>query len=449
MPVPIALTPRGVVRPPAPAGTIAGGMSDRHVTLLAIVLAAGFVALALAALLAPPALSQGTWLPLHLLLAGAAPTAIAGVMPFFSAAVSGAPPARLTVRLGGVVGVAIGAGVVIGGRLMSVEIGSVGSLIAGLGGVVYLGGLLAVAAATLLPLRAALGPRRFFMGAIYGLALLNVIAGVSLSTLFLLGWAPVLAAWGTLKPAHAWLNLFGFISLVIAGSLLHLLPTVAAARIRRTLASMVTFVALAAGPSLVAIGFVLRMDLLALAGAALVVTGAGALAWHALTVLRSRARWTTDRAWHTFATWSLLAGIGWFVVAALIAAGQIAGAGASAAAWDLRPLLVPLGVGWAAQVLVGAWSHLVPAVGPGSLEQHARQRRILGRAAVPRLLLVNGGAATIMAAHSLGNPVLGLIGGAAVALAGIAAVGLLLAALISLRGGEVGPRPVGRVSQAG
>jgi hypothetical protein len=65
-------------------------------------------------------------------------------------------------------------------------------------------------------------------------------------------------------------------------------------------------------------------------------------------------------------------------------------------------------------------------------------------------VLVNGGAATIMAAHSLGNPVLGLVGGAAVALAGIAAVGLLLAALISLRGGKVGPRPVGqRVSHAG
>jgi nitrite reductase (NO-forming) len=446
--VPVPLTPRRAARPPAP-GTLAGGMSDRHVTLLAIVVAGGFVALALAALLAPPPLSQGSWLPLHLLLAGAAPTAIAGVMPFFSAAVSGAPPARLAVRLAGVLGVAIGAGVVIGGRLMSVEVGSAGSLIAGLGGVIYLGALLAVAAATLLPLRAALGPRRFFMGAIYGLALVNVIAGVSLSTLFLLGWAPVLAAWGTLKPAHAWLNLFGFISLVIAGSLLHLLPTVAAARIRRTLASMVTFVALAAGPLLVALGFVLQLDLLALAGAGLLVAGAAALAWHALTVLRSRARWTTDRAWHTFTTWSLLAGIGWFVVAALIAAGQVIGAGASAASWDLRPLLVPLGVGWAGQVLVGAWSHLVPAVGPGSLEQHARQRRILGRAAVPRLLLVNGGAATLAVGEWLSVEPVTVGGALGIVAAGVVAVVLLGTALLALRGRGPESPTVGLAGSAG
>lgn len=433
-PVPIPLASRRGTRPPLPAG----GMSDRHVTLVAIVLAGGFVGLALLALLAPPALSQGSWLPLHLLLAGAAPTAIAGVMPFFSAAVSGAPPARLVVRLAGVLGVAIGAGVVIGGRLMSAEVGSAGALIAGLGGVVYLGGLLAVAAATLLPLRAALGPRRYFMGAIYGLALLNVIAGVSLSTLFLLGWAPVLAAWGVLKPAHAWLNLFGFISLVIAGSLLHLLPTVAAARIRRTAASMVTFVALAAGPALAALGFVLGSDLLAFGGAALLVAGAGALAWHALTVLRSRARWTTDRGWHTFATWSLVAGIGWFVVVALIAAGQVVSAGASAAAWDLRPLLVPIGVGWAAQVLVGAWSHLVPAVGPGSHEQHARQRTILGRGAVARLALVNGGALAVVAGDALAAPSLTIGGALGIAVAGVTALSLLASALISLR------RPVAR-----
>jgi nitrite reductase (NO-forming) len=410
-------------------------MSDRHVTLLAIVLAGGFVGLALISLFLPVSARQGSWLPLHLLLAGAAPTAIAGVMPFFSAAVSGAPPAALSVRLTGVLGVAVGALAVIGGRLVSADIGSAGSFFAGLGGVVYIGGLLAVAAATLLPLRAALGPRRFFMGAIYGLALVNVIIGASLSTLLLLGWQPVLTAWGMLKPAHAWLNLFGFLSLVIAGSLLHLLPTVAAARIRRTAASMITFVALAVGPPLAALGFALSVDLLALAGAALLVSGAIALAWHALTVLRSRARWTTDRAWHHFTTWSLVAGIGWFVLAAVVAAGQVVSGGASPQAWNLQPLLVPLGVGWAAQVLVGSWSHLLPAVGPGSPEQHARQRSILGTAALPRLALLNAGALAVVFGDWQDTPALVTVGAAAIATAGVLAVLLLAAALLPLRPG--------------
>jgi nitrite reductase (NO-forming) len=424
---PIPLSPTGS---PRPAPTRGG--ADRQVTLLAITLAAGFVGLAIVSLLAPAATRQGSWLPLHLLLAGAAPTAIAGVMPFFSAAVSGAPPAGLGVRLAGVVGVAVGALLVVGGRMLSPEVGSGGSLLAGAGGVVYIGGLLAVTAATLLPLRAALGPRRIFMGAVYGIALLNVILGAGLATLLLLGWAPVVGAWGTLKPAHAWLNLFGFLSLVIAGSLLHLLPTIAGARIRRTVASMVTFAALAAGPLLAGGGFVLRSDWLAVAGAALLVAGALALAWHAVTVLRSRARWSTDRSWHIFTTCSLVAGIGWFVLASLIAGAQVLGAGASAAAWDLHPLLVPLGVGWAAQVLVGAWSHLVPAVGPGTPEQHAVQRRRLGRFGPHRLVLLNAGALAVVVADALALPAVALAGAVAVALAGLAALVLLGAALASL-----------------
>jgi hypothetical protein len=424
-----------------PSRRALAAVGERRVTTLAIALAVAFAALALLSLVAPPQLMLGSWVPVHLLLAAAAPTAIAGVMPYFSAAVASVPPVILPVRLAGVLGVSIGAGLVIVGRGGWVLAGADGALLAGVGGVLYLGGVLAVAAATLLPLRLALGPRRIFMGATYGVALLNVFLGAGLATLFVLGWGPVLAAWGALKPAHAWLNVFGFVSLVIAGSLLHLLPTVAGARIRRTRASMIVFAGLAFGPGLAALGFVLGADTVAIGGAALTLLGAVALVWQAVTVLRARAGWTTDRAWHLFTTWSLIAAIGWFAVAATIAAGQVLSGGAAPAGWALAPLLVPIGVGWAGQTLAGSWSHLLPAIGPGTLEQHARQRHILGQAAVPRLVLLNGGAALLVAGQAFGVPVLATAGAGAVIIAGAGSVALFVGALLPLTGTRVVREP--------
>ena len=60
--------------------------------------------------------------------------------------------------------------------------------------------------------------------------------------------------WAYLKPAHAWLNLVGFVSLVIATTLLHFFPTVIGARIRRSRVAYATVIGLALGASLVALG---------------------------------------------------------------------------------------------------------------------------------------------------------------------------------------------------
>lgn len=411
-------------------------------TLFTIAIAATFVALAILSFLSPSLVLLGSWLPLHLLLAGAASTAIAGVMPFFSAAVSNAPPAATGVRLVGVLGVAVGACLLVVGRgFWPVGVSFAGAPIAGssvaaLGGLAYLLGLGGVAASTLLPLRFALGARRLFMGAVYGLALANAAVGVTVSTSLLLGWSPIVAAWGVLKPAHAWLNLFGFVSLVIAGSLLHLLPTVAGARINRTAASMACFAGLASGPPLAALGFTVRVDVLAMLGAALTVLGAGALAWHALAVMRSRARWTTDPSWHLFTTWSLVLGIVWFVGATVIATGQVLAGGASPAGWSLATLAVPIGVGWAAQVLVGAWSHLVPAVGPGNPVQHARQRALLGRLGGVRVLALNLGGLMAVAGHAAGIAALESLGLVIVLVTGAVAIVLLGTALAVVGRGQ-------------
>ena len=406
-----------------------GRATERVVAAAAIGLSAAFVALALFAMALPANATLGAWLPVHLLLAGAATTAIAGMMPFFSAAIANAPPAPGWLRFAAVLGVAIGALVVVGGRIASPAVAGGGAWIAGAGGVVFIGGLALVGAATLLPLRLALGGRRAVIGFIYGMAVINVVCGATLASLLLLGWLPALQEWPALKPAHAWLNVFGFVSLAIAGSLLHLLPTVAGTRISESRATVATYLGVALGPPLAALGFVLGMDALTLAGAVVLVIGALALGMYGLDVVRRSFDWRTDHAWHRFTTWSLAAGIAWFIVGCAIAAWIVLRGGATATGWQLDPLIAPVFVGWVAQVLVGAWSHLVPAVGPGLPPRHAVQRRILGWLATPRVALLNVAVLLMLAGNLPGLSLLFEIGVGAVAVAGIAAILLLAAAL--------------------
>src|SRR5690349_6859962 len=250
--------------------------ADRRIILAAVGIAGGYLALTVLSLVAAPGLRMGAWMPLHLLLAGAAATAVAGVMPFFSAGVASVPPAPTWVRALGVAGIAIGAGLVVLVRVVgrgAIDNGILGAIAGG----VYLAGIGAVAAATLLPLRTALGPRRAMLAGSYGAALTCVAVGALIGTLALPGWVPVLAAWDVLRPAHAWLNVFGFLSLVIGASLLHLLPTVAGTRIERTPASMTVLSGLMVGPFVVAIGFIARAGVIAVLGAGVVVVAAAAL----------------------------------------------------------------------------------------------------------------------------------------------------------------------------
>ncbi|HEY7024533.1 MAG TPA: hypothetical protein VH371_06215 [Candidatus Limnocylindrales bacterium] len=404
-----------------------GRATERMVAATAIGLAAAFVALALLSIVLTDN-ALGAWVPVHLLLAGAATTAIAGLMPFFSAAITNAPAAPGWLRFGAVIAVALGALLVVGGRIVSPGLVGGNSWLAGVGGMVFIVGLALVGAATLVPLRLAIGSRRTFFGLVYGMALVNVICGATLASLLLLGWLPALQDWPALKPAHAWLNVFGFVSLVIAGTLLHLLPTVVGTRIRDTPASIVACVAVAAGPPVAALGFITNVDVLAQMGAATLVCGAIALAIYTGDVIHRRARWTTDANWHLFSTTSLAAGVAWFLIGSLIAAWSVFMGGATTSAWQLAPLIAPVLVGWVGQVLAGAWTHLVPAVGPGLAQRHARQRQILGRGVMVRLALLNVGV-TLMVIGNLGIPMLLAVGGAAVLAAAVGAMLLLGLAL--------------------
>ena len=359
--------------------------AERRIVVAGILLATAFLAAAAASLTLPAATTRGLWLPLHLALAGAATTAIAAVMPFFAAAFAAAPPADARLRGASVAAVALGAALVAGG------VAQLAFGVAVAGGVTFLAGIGGVAAATAMPLRGSLGPGRGLVTRAYLVALGQLGFGVLLGSLFLAGWEPMAAAWVGGRAAHAWLNLVGFVSLVIATTLLHFFPTVIGARIGGGRSPRLAVYGLAAGPPLVAVGSLATSDVLVRAGAVVVVAGAAGLTAYAATVWRTRARWTTDHGWHHFAMGGLVSAVAWFDLGILGAAGRALAFGAEPAAWSTQLVAAPLVVGWVATAIVASATHLLPAVGPGGPTEHGRQRVLLGRFAVPRLVLHNIG----------------------------------------------------------
>jgi len=403
--------------------------SDRLVALGAIVASTAFLVAAIVAMFLPESERRGAWLPLHLALAGAATTAIAGVMPFFAAAFAAAPPSDARLRSGAVGAVAIGAA--------AVSIGVVGNAV-GLatgGAIAFVVGIMATAAATVRPLSRALGPSRGLVTQGYVTALAEVVVGASLATLFVAGWPPVVGDWARIRPAHAWLNLVGFVSLVIATTLLHFFPTVVGARIAVRPSARLTVAGLAIGGPVVALGFFMASDPVARVGAIGVIGGATSLAVYAWRTWRTRARWATDPDWHRFAIGGLVSAIAWLEVGTTIAAGRVLAFGADPAGWSIEVIAGPLIVGWVGLAILASATHLLPAIGPGDPAIHARQRRLLGRAATVRLALLDAGVAALAVGLTLGPDPLIQVGTVLVTFGfGTTAVLLGAAVVIGVRG---------------
>ncbi len=408
--------------------------SDRLVAVVAIALAVGFLVAAALAMTLPLADRRGAWLPLHLALAGGATTAIAGVMPFFAAAFAAAPPSDARLRSAAVGAVAVGA--------IGVSTGVVGSAssVAVAGGSLFIAGVLLTGTATIRPLMRALGPSRGLITQGYVVALGEVTVGAVLATLVVAGWEPLVEAWGSIKPAHAWLNLVGFVSLVIATTLLHFFPTVVGARITVRTSARLTVLGLALGAAVVAAGFTVSSDPVVRLGAVVTAVGAVAVATNARATWTSRARWTTDASWHRFAIGSLVGAIAWFELGIAIAVGRLLVAGSSPAAWSIEAVGAPLVAGWMGLAILGSATHLLPAVGPGDQAAHARQRRLLGRFAMARLAVANGGVAALAVGWPLHEHGL-TVGGAILLALGLGSTGALVAAAVVLGLGARTRRP--------
>ena len=394
---------------------------DRRIAAGGIVAAGALLIAGALASLLPPDLRRGIWLPLHLGVAGASTVAIAAVLPFFTATLGVARPVRpwirtvgVTLPLVGILAVAVG-----------IAWGPTG--LAAAGGLTYLSGIAVVAFAALAPLARSTAPRRPALGLAAVAALVDVACGALLGTLYAAGEPSVLAHWAELRPAHAWLNVLGFVGLTVATTLIHLWPTVLGARIDAGRTGLAVGVGWAVGPPLVAVGFVAGSDGIARVGAAVTLFGAASLVAFAASRWHARGRWTIDLAWHRAATGHLAAGIAWGAGGTATASVLVLARGASADAWS-SAVLVVIGVGWIAQTLVGAWTHLLPTIGPGDPVLHASQRRALGRGCGVRPMLWQVGTAGLAVGVVADVTAIAVAGGVIVGGVVVASVALLAAA---------------------
>lgn len=405
-------------------------------------MSAAFLGAAVVTMFLPPGARHGVWLPLHLALAGGATTAIAAVLPFFSSSLLGGVPAPAPIRVlaiglvaGGITAVAIG---VASRAYVSGMTGATLRTITPTGGVAFVGGILVLSWAAFWPIRGSVGRRHTIVLASYAAAIVDVAIGATLATLYLGGYSPVVAEWKHLMPAHAWLNLLGFVPLVVAGTLIHLYPTVLGTRIPAgdTVPGRLARLAiacLALGPFFVAAGYWLLWFPLARGGAGIELVGTGALVAYGLAEWRSRGHWTTDSEWHLTIIGHLSAAIGWLAIGVGLAAWLTIVAGADPAGWSIETLIAPLGLGCVVQAIVGSWTHLVPSIGPGDSDVRARQRILLARAARIRLAAFQAATLALLLGLALDVGWLTLAGTLLEAAAGAGALGLLLLALAEAR----------------
>ena len=413
---------------PMPAGRTAvaparpARMTERHVLALGLAMSGAFVLAAVTVGATAAITGQPAWAAIHLALAGAATTAIATFVPHFAITLAGTRPEPALQRLAAIVLIAAGAAsAVLGMTLIGAPMaaGGAAAMVAGLG----ITGWQAVA-----PLRNPLARRHPIVTASYLVAIAEMAAGISLGGFVALGYDPVVAAWATLRGAHAWITLLGAVSLTIFGTLVYLAPTILGARIRPSRWLVAGTIGMLAGPPVTSVGFMLGSASMATAGAALALVGAVGQVGYVVDTVRRRGPYTSEHDWRRVAVWHLVAGTGWFALAVAAALVELAG-GRPLAGWALGHLAVPLVAGWMLQELVGSWTHLAPSVTPGDAARHAAQRRQLAGASRLRPIAWNAGVALAWAGIATGATPVAVAGGAVLGLAVTTSVLQLLRAL--------------------
>ncbi|WEO77073.1 multicopper oxidase domain-containing protein [Cryobacterium sp. SO2] len=187
---------------------------------------------------------------------------------------------------------------------------------------------------------------------------------------------------------HLALNLLGWVGLTVIGTIALLWPTVLHTRVEgATVAAGSTLTVLVGGLGLVALGCLADLRLVVALGILIYLVALGRVLWEGVGHLRRAPA-------VTFAAWSLGAAQVWFALCTLGFGLQVALAPSwTAAAAGVEALVPYFAIGFAAQILLGALSHLVPVVlggGPGALKATAAE---LDRGGLFRVVVVNGGLA--------------------------------------------------------
>lgn len=417
---------------PMPAGgttarpATASRLTERHVLALGLGLAGLFVVAAGIAAAATLRSGGSPWVALHLALVGAATVAMGTFMPHFAVTLAGTRPAPALERVAAILLLAVGAiGVVAGMGLLGAGWTLAGALLA-------LGGVALTARHTVAPTRDPLARRHPIALLAYGLALAELALAMGIGAAGAIGIPEVMGAWAALRPAHAWLSLFGAVSLTIFATLVYLAPTVLGARLRPSVPLAVGLVGVAGGPPLAALGFALDARALVLAGMATTLVGAAGQVAYALDAHRRRGPFTSEHDWRRVVVWHLVGGTAWFAAACAVALVAVAGGG-PVAGWSIGVLALPMVAGWLLQELVGSWTHLVPSVTPGSPADHAAQRRVLAFGSRSRLVAWNAGIGLAWAGLALEMPAMVAAGAIAIGAAAVTSVVTLARALTLAR----------------
>lgn len=327
----------------------------------------------------------GTWIPVHILGIGVITTSIMVWSQYFTARFTGIRPTRAhqlrqLYRIGAV---NAGTALLLAGQLPATASHRLSLLGAGLvaAGAVLHGFSLAA------QYHAAERTRRFLpIVGVYVLATVCLLGGITAGTLLIIGvpgaWVP------RLYTAHLLLNLPGFVGLAAFGSLTLMFPAVwrtrggddrtvsAAVILGCGLATSVTGALAGAAPVL---------------GAGLVVYAAGwgvaALPW--LGNVRDVLADPRDRL--TFAAFAVVAAPLWLIVGVLTAAADALRGGDVAVSLPVLPLLV----GFGAQLLIGVLSFLVPSVIGGGPAAVRRGMGLLDTLGLLRSTLLNGALALL------------------------------------------------------
>ncbi|MEO8476239.1 MAG: hypothetical protein ABI572_04185 [Actinomycetota bacterium] len=358
-------------------------MRPRATTALYQTAARVWLTLAALSFLVPLRWRLGLWLPLHLTLAGAVSTAISGAMQNFmlSLTASPDPPRRVVWAQFGLI--------TAGAALIAVGMPTTTAWLTGLGGAAFVAAMVALGWMLRRAWRRALNIRHPVPLFAYAAAISFVLLGGTFGAL--MGSRAVTGAFYVqMKHAHMTANVLGFTSLTVVGTLITLLPTVLRVRMPQRRERLV--VGLLTG------GVVLQLagwlaDLTPVLATGGVVFAAGALGFMGFVAAVLR----TDRTWAIpTAAFHMLAGFAWFVAGSVgLAIALVDGA----AGFDrYREVFLSAFVGgWLVQVLLGAWSYLLPMARPGHPSERRRWLWVFERAAPAQVALLNAGLGLLVA----------------------------------------------------
>jgi nitrite reductase (NO-forming) len=356
-------------------------------------------------LLLPAAVREGWWVPLHLMLLGAVSVAISGAMQNFVAALTATGSTTRSTVWAQFGLTNTGAALIVVGRTS----GLLGLVAAG--GTAFLAGILLLGVIVLRARRRAVHLRHRIPVAMYGGAVACVLVGAGIGVLLGTGAVGDPQTRLDLRSAHMVVNVLGWDSLTIAGTLITLLPTVLRVRMPAWHGEL-TAALFVFGVGMTATGLALGVTPLAVTGAAAFAAGVAGLLAMVRRVLSAPRKWPVPvSAKH------LMLAVGWFAVGALwLLVALIRGAQWFAGADDLFVIL--FAGGWILQTLLGAWQYLLPVTRPGHPDERRAWLAAMEWGGTVQLVALNIGLVLLaLAASRSGASVLATVG-AALALVG-------------------------------